>query len=80
MLASTVPRMSDAYRRLMGWDHLDLASQHVVVETDDGPCNGLLLEVAGDDARVMMVRHDDTLMETWVDAAYVTTVKGDPPR
>jgi len=63
----------------MGWEHLSTVHQHVVVDTDDGPCNGLLLEVAGDDARVMMVRHDDTLMETWVDAAYVTTVRASPP-
>ena len=71
--------MTTAYRRLMGWEHLSTVHQHVVVDTDDGPCNGLLLEVAGDDARVMMVRHDDTLMETWVDAAYVTTVRASPP-
>jgi len=72
--------VSEAYRRLMGWEHLDLTHQHVVVTTEDGPCAGLLLEVAGDDARVMMVRHEDgTLMETWVDANDVTTVRADPP-
>jgi len=71
--------MTAAYRRLMGWEHLDLSRQHVLVTTDDGLCAGLLLEVAGDDARVMLVRHEDTFMETWVDASFVATVEGRPP-
>lgn len=73
--------VSEAYRRLMGWEHLDLAHQHVTVAVEDGPpCAGLLLEVAGDEARVMMVRDEDgTLMETWVAATFVKTVRADPP-
>ncbi len=73
--------VSEAYRRLMGWEHLSTEHQHVTVDVEDGPpCAGLLLEVAGDEARVMMVRDEDsTLMETWVDASFVKTVRAEPP-
>ena len=77
---------SPAYRRLMGLPEpprppLSLDRQHVTVETDDGPAAGLLVELAGDRARVMFVRHaeDATLMETWVHVDDVVEVDAPPP-
>jgi len=77
---------SPAYRRLMGLPEpprppLSLDRQHVMVETGEGPAAGLLVELAGDRARVMFVRHpeDATLMETWVHVDDVVEVDAPPP-
>jgi len=81
---------SPAYRRLMGFPEpprppLSLERQHVVVETEDGPAAGLLVELdepAGL-ARVMYALGDEpeaqSLLETWVHTADVRTAYGVVP-
>ncbi|ROP45974.1 hypothetical protein EDC03_0590 [Pseudokineococcus lusitanus] len=79
---------SPAYRRLMGLPEpprppLSLDRQHVLVETDEGPAAGLLVELAGDRARVMYACDEEdasqSLLETWVHVDDVVEVDAPPP-